>query len=253
MDMRSIQNLYRILQASRNLCVFTGAGISVPSGIPDFRSADGLYNRESGFSVPPEQIISRSFFDAHPTEFYSYYKKNMLFLDAKPNEAHRYFAKLESPMRSVRVVTQNIDGLHTAAGSTEVYELHGSVHRNFCMRCKKRYDARFVAQSVGVPHCSCGGIVKPDVVLYEEPLDEHIVRGAVEAIRRADTLVVVGTSLVVYPAASFLQYFGGKHLVLINRSHTALDGAAELAFYEDVTEVIRALQIFEKTEMNKDS
>ena len=253
MDTRLIQKLHRILHESKNLCVFTGAGISVPSGIPDFRSADGLYNRESGLSVPPEQIISRSFFDAHPTEFYSYYKKNMLFLDAKPNETHRYFAGLESPARSVGVVTQNIDGLHTAAGSTEVYELHGSVHRNFCMRCKKRYDARFVAQSVGVPHCSCGGVVKPDVVLYEEPLDEHIVRGAVDAIRRADTLVVIGTSLVVYPAASFLHYFGGEHLVLINRSRTALDGAAELAFYEDVTEVVRALQAFEKTEMNKDS
>lgn len=242
MDMRSILDLYRILQVSRNVCVFTGAGISVPSGIPDFRSADGLYNRESGFSVPPEQIISRSFFDAHPAEFYSYYKKNMLFLDAQPNAAHRYFAKLESPSRSVSVVTQNIDGLHTAAGSTEVYELHGSVHRNFCMRCKKQYDARFIAESEGVPRCSCGGIVKPDVVLYEEPLDDAVVRGALHAIRRADTLVVVGTSLVVYPAASFIQYFDGKHLILINRSRTALDGTAELTFNEDVTAVVRVLE-----------
>ncbi len=246
LDLKAVQNLYGVLKASRRLCVFTGAGISVPSGIPDFRSADGLYNRKSGYSVPPEQIISRSFFDAHPEEFYAFYKANMLFLDAQPNAAHRYFAKLETPARAVSVVTQNIDGLHTAAGSTAVFELHGSVHRNFCMQCKKSYDAAFVANSKGVPRCTaCGGIVKPDVVLYEEPLDENVVYGAVEAIRRADTLVVVGTSLVVYPAASYLRYFSGAHLILINRSQTALDREAEIAFNADVVEVVRALEALE--------
>ncbi len=241
MDRDDIRKFAGILRESRRLCVFSGAGISVPSGIPDFRSADGLYNRESGLSVPPETIISRSFFDRRPEQFFSYYKQNMLFPDCEPNAAHRFFARLESPSREVSVVTQNIDGLHSAAGSTRVFELHGSVWRNTCMRCGKAYGLEAVIEAEGVPRCACGGMIKPDVVLYEEPLSEAVVRGAVDAIAMADTLVVVGTSLVVYPAASFLRYFTGAHLVLINRGETAVDTRAELVFREDVVEVVRAL------------
>ena len=241
--MDKIERLAEILKQSEDLCVFTGAGISVPSGIPDFRSAHGLYNSDSGYDYPPEQIISRSFFDAKPDLFYQFYKEKMLFPNAQPNDAHRFFASLETADRHVSVVTQNIDGLHQAAGSTDVYELHGSVHRNFCQSCGKAFTLEELLKQPGVPKCDkCGGTIKPDVVLYEEPLNEGVVYGAITAIRRSDVLVVVGTSLVVYPAASYLRFFSGGHLILINKSATAFDNAAEIAINDDVVHVVHQLQ-----------
>ena len=241
--MDKIERLAEILKQSEDLCVFTGAGISVPSGIPDFRSAHGLYNSDSGYGYPPEQIISRSFFDAKPDLFYQFYKEKMLFPNAQPNDAHRFFASLETADRHVSVVTQNIDGLHQAAGSTDVYELHGSVHRNFCQNCGKAFTLEELLKQPGVPKCDkCGGTIKPDVVLYEEPLNEGVVYGAITAIRRSDVLVVVGTSLVVYPAASYLRFFSGGHLILINKSETAFDNAAEIAINDDVVHVVHQLQ-----------
>ena len=241
--MTDIERLAAVLKASRRLVVFTGAGISVPSGIPDFRSADGLYNRDSGLKIRPEEIISRSFFDRDPALFYEFYRSAMIYPDAKPNKAHLFFAALEKDGRDVAVVTQNIDGLHQAAGSTRVFELHGSVLRNLCMSCGAKYGLDAVLTKEKVPHCPrCGGIVKPDVVLYEEPLDMTVVQGAVDAIERADTLVVVGTSLVVYPAASYLRYFRGGNLILINKSATDYDAQADLAFHRDVVEVVKELE-----------
>jgi len=238
-----IERLAEILKQSKHLCVFTGAGISVPSGIPDFRSAQGLYNSDSGYGYPPEQIISRTFFDEKPALFYQFYKEKMLFPNAKPNDAHRFFASLETADRHVSVVTQNIDGLHQAAGSTDVYELHGSVHRNNCMNCGKAYTLKELIAKPGVPRCDkCGGVIKPDVVLYEEPLNEDVVYGAVNAIRKSDVMVVVGTSLVVYPAASYLRYFSGKSLILINKSETAFDRSADIAINDDVVKVVHQLQ-----------
>ena len=241
--MDKTERLADILKQSEDLCVFTGAGISVPSGIPDFRSAHGLYNSDSGYGYPPEQIISRSFFDAKPDLFYQFYKEKMLFPNAQPNDAHRFFASLETADRHVSVVTQHIDGLHQAAGSTDVYELHGSVHRNFCQNCGKAFTLEELLKQPGVPKCDkCGGTIKPDVVLYEEPLNEGVVYGAITAIRRSDVLVVVGTSLVVYPAASYLRFFSGEHLILINKSATAFDNAAEIAINDDVVHVVHQLQ-----------
>lgn len=238
-----ILTLREILKASKNLCVFTGAGISVPSGIPDFRSADGLYNQESGLNIPPEQIISHSFFVRHPKEFYEFYKSKMLYPDALPNAAHRYFAALEKEGKRVSVVTQNIDGLHQKAGSSRVYEIHGSVLRNFCMQCGAEYGVDVVSESDGIPYCKkCGGMIKPDVVLYEEPLDEQVVTGAIHAIEAADTLLVIGTSLVVYPAASYIRFYGGDNLVIINKSKTDYDRFAKLAIYEDIVRGVEDLQ-----------
>lgn len=238
-----IAALREILKNSRNLCVFTGAGISVPSGIPDFRSADGLYNQESGLNIPPEQIISHSFFVRHPKEFYDFYKSKMLYPKAQPNAAHRYFAVLEQNDKRVSIVTQNIDGLHQKAGSSRVYEIHGSVLRNFCMQCGAKYGVDIVSDSEGIPLCKkCGGMIKPDVVLYEEPLDEQVVAGAVRAIEEADTMLVIGTSLVVYPAASYIRFFGGDNLIIINKSKTDYDRFAKLAIYEDIVRVVEDLQ-----------
>ena len=235
--------LKTMIDESRNLCVFTGAGISCPSGIPDFRSADGLYNRESGYMFSPEQIISHSFFLEHTQMFYDFYKSAMLYPDAEPNKAHLYFAKLEEKGKNVTVVTQNIDGLHQAAGSKNVVELHGSVHRNFCTKCKKSFPLEFITQSKGVALCDeCGAVIKPDVVLYAEPLDESVIDRAVSAIENADTLLVIGTSLVVYPAASFVRYFKGDKLVLINKSETSFDRYASLTFNEDVIDVIKKIE-----------
>ncbi len=244
MDISTIQKLNQAIHDSRRICVFTGAGISCPSGIPDFRSADGLYNRESGFNIPPEQIISRSFFNAHTDLFYEFYKSAMLYPDAKPNKAHLYFANLEKQQqKTVSIVTQNIDGLHTAAGSTDVYEIHGSVLRNTCMQCGAHYDVIAVNECEGIPHCDlCGGVIKPDVVLYEEPLDDVVVQGAVEAIAKADMLIIIGTSLVVYPAASYVRYFRGDNLAIINMSETNMDSIANITIYEDVVKVIEELE-----------
>ncbi len=243
MDNSKIEKFREILSESENICVFTGAGISCPSGIPDFRSADGLYHKESKYNFSPEEIISHSFFLSHTDMFYDFYKNSMLYPEAKPNRAHEFFAELEKKGKSVTVVTQNIDGLHQAAGSSDVIELHGSVHRNYCTKCKKFFPLEYVANSDGVPRCDVDGeTVKPDVVLYEEPLLGDSVFRAIGAIEKADTMFVVGTSLVVYPAASYIQYFKGKHLVLINKSQTKYDGIAELTFNDDVVKVVSAVE-----------
>lgn len=235
--------LKEIIENSRNLCVFTGAGISCPSGIPDFRSADGLYSQEDRYRYPPEQIISHSFFYEHTDLFYEFYKSAMLYPDANPNAAHLYFAGLEKTGKNVTVVTQNIDGLHQAAGSSRVFELHGSVHRNYCTECKKSFSLDDIKNSAGIPRCDRdGAVIKPDVVLYEEPLDDTVVNGAVHAIRRADTLIIVGTSLVVYPAASFVRYFTSENLILINKSETSMDSRASLVFNEDIINVVEKIK-----------
>ena len=235
--------LKNMIEKSRRICVFTGAGISCPSGIPDFRSADGLYNRENKYRYSPEEIISHSFFYGHTDLFYDFYKSAMLYPDAKPNAAHLYFAELEQKGKDVTVVTQNIDGLHQAAGSKNVIELHGSVHRNYCTKCKKSFSLEYIKNSKGIPRCDCdSAVIKPDVVLYEEPLDPKAIEDAVSAVENADTLIVVGTSLVVYPAASFVRYFGGDNLVIINKSDTSLDKRASLVFNEDVTDVIKKIR-----------
>lgn len=235
--MNSYEQLKEIIKNSQRIVVFTGAGISVPSGIPDFRSSGGLYAEQYGH-YSPEEIISHSFFVKNPKLFYEFYGSKMVYPNAKPNLAHQYFAQLPNVSA---VVTQNIDGLHQAAGSKNVIELHGSVLRNYCMKCHKYYALKDI-DSKHPSYCSCGGMIKPDVVLYEEPLDERVVYKAVDAIAKADTLIIVGTSLVVYPAASYLRYFQGKHLILINKSSTSYDAQAELVFNEDVIEVIRKIK-----------
>ena len=235
-----LETLQKWIDEGRKIVFFTGAGVSTDSGIPDFRSQDGLYNQQ--YKYPPEQIISHSFFENNPEEFYRFYKDKMLCLDARPNYTHEFMAKLEAKGKSLGVVTQNIDGLHQKAGSKHVYELHGSVLRNYCMDCGKSYSAEYVKNADGVPHCSCGGIIKPDVVLYEEALNEEVVEGAVHAIVSADVLIVLGTSLVVYPAAGLIRYYRGDRLVLINRSTTPYDRSANLliqASFRDVLPKIR--------------
>ena len=228
--------LREILRESSNIVFFGGAGVSTESGIPDFRSVDGLYHMK--YQYPPETIISHSFFVNNPKEFYRFYKDKMLLEGAKPNAAHLALAKLEQMGKLRAVVTQNIDGLHQAAGSKTVYELHGSVMRNYCMRCGKSYSMEYVKHSDGVPKCDCGGTIKPDVVLYEEGLDSAVLQGAVRAIANADTLIIGGTSLVVYPAAGLIDYFGGKHLVVINRDATPRDSAADLLIQDSIGKVL---------------
>ncbi len=242
MEKGKILNLKEIIDKSKNICVFTGAGISCPSGIPDFRSANGLYNEKTKGSYTPEQIISHTFFMSHTEDFYSFYHDKMIYENALPNKAHLYFANLEKNGKDVTVVTQNIDGLHQKAGSTKVLELHGSVHRNFCMSCGKFYDVTAVTGCKGVPLCTCGGIIKPDVVLYEEPLDENCVTKAISAIEKADTMIIIGTSLVVYPAASYVRYFRGENLVILNKTETSCDKTAQLAVYDDIVNVVNELE-----------
>lgn len=240
--MDKYEELKKIIDTSKNTVLFTGAGISCPSGIPDFRSADGLYN-EKGGGYSPEQIISHSFFVAHPKEFYEFYKSKMVYPKAKPNAAHRYFAKLEEEGKLSAIVTQNIDGLHQAAGSKNVLEFHGSVHRNHCMRCGKFFDVNYVMNSSGAPKCDkCGGPVKPDVVLYEEGIDADVFEKSVAAIENAQTVIVVGTSLAVYPAAGLLTGFRGENLVLVNKQATPFDRYATLVFNEDVINVVKRLE-----------
>ncbi len=233
----NIKKLRDILAESSNIVFFGGAGVSTESGIPDFRSVDGLYHMQ--YEYPPETIISHSFFMKKTEEFYRFYKDKMLCLDARPNKAHLALAKLEEMGKLKAVVTQNIDGLHQKAGSRTVYELHGSVLRNYCQRCRTFYDAEYIKAADGVPRCSsCGAVVKPDVVLYEEGLDQKVIRGAVDAIASADTLIIGGTSLVVYPAAGLIDYFEGKHLVVINRDATPRDGMADLVIKQKIGEVL---------------
>ena len=216
--MDKIRQLQDMINESNRIVFFGGAGVSTESNIPDFRSADGLYKQKYRYS--PEQIVSHSFFMQHTEEFYDFYKEKMMFLDAKPNKAHLKLAELEAAGKLTAVITQNIDGLHQAAGSKNVLELHGSIHRNYCMRCQKQYSARFVKESKGIPTCDCGGTIRPDVVLYEEGLDNQIIQKSIRAISEADMLIIGGTSLVVYPAAGFIDYFHGKYLVLINKDAT---------------------------------
>ena len=211
---------------------FGGAGVSTESGIPDFRSTDGLYNQQ--YDYPPEQILSHTFFMRWPEEFFRFYRDKMLAPSAKPNKAHRALAKLEEQGKLTAVITQNIDGLHQMAGSKKVLELHGSVHRNYGMRCHKFHSMEEILHSEGVPRCSCGGIIKPDVVLYEEGLDQQILQESVDQIRRADMLIIGGTSLTVYPAAGLLDYYTGNRLVLINKTATARDGLANLVVNESI-------------------
>lgn len=233
--------LQKIIDDSNNIVFFGGAGVSTESGIPDFRSADGLYHQKYKYS--PEQVVSHSFFMKYPEAFYEFYKDKMMCLDAKPNAAHNKLAELERYGKLKAVVTQNIDGLHQDAGSKIVYELHGSIHRNYCMKCGKFYDAKYVKNSEGVPHCSCGGMIKPDVVLYEEGLDGNVINSAIRAIASADTLIIGGTSLVVYPAAGFIDYFHGKHLVIINKSETGKALNSELSINAPIGEIMSGIVV----------
>lgn len=241
-----IKNFQKIYDNSDSIVFFGGAGVSTESGIPDFRSQDGLYSQQ--WKYPPETIISRSFFDANPVEFYRFYREKLIIKNIEPNTAHFQLAKMEEKGKLKAVVTQNIDGLHQKAGSRNVFELHGSTLRNFCMDCGTEYDINFIAESENspdkLPRCAkCGGLVKPDVVLYEESLDQNVINGAVNAIKNADTLIIGGTSLVVYPAAGLIDYFRGKNIVLINKSATAGDARANLVIHESIGKVLGMLKI----------
>ena len=224
------------IDGSDNIVFFGGAGVSTESGIPDFRSVDGLYNQQ--YKYPPETIISHSFYMRYPEEFYRFYKDRMLFAGALPNGAHKALARLEERGKLKAVITQNIDGLHQMAGSREVLELHGSVHRNYCTRCGQFYNLDYIVKSDGVPHCSCGGVIKPDVVLYEEGLDNRTLQKSVDYIRNADILIIGGTSLVVYPAAGLIDYYRGNKLVLINKAATSRDSQADLVISVPIGEVL---------------
>ncbi len=239
---REMEQLKEWVSASDNIVFFGGAGVSTESGIPDFRSVDGLYNQK--YDYPPETILSHTFFVTRPEEFYRFYQDKMLELDAQPNAAHRKLAELERAGKLKAVITQNIDGLHQAAGSREVLELHGSVHRNYCTKCGKFFDARYVKDCGGVPRCdACGGLIKPDVVLYEEGLDSRTMQDAVDYIRRADMLIIGGTSLVVYPAAGLIDYYRGDKLVLVNKSATAMDRRANLVIQDAIGEVFSQIPV----------
>lgn len=234
--------LNRILRTSRSTVFFGGAGMSTQSGIPDFRSADGIYSQRAQY--PPETIISHSFFLRQPELFFAFYKEKMVFPDAQPNAGHQKLAELERAGRLSGVITQNIDGLHQRAGSQRVLELHGSVHRNYCMDCAKPYGLDFILASPGIPRCeACGGIVRPDVVLYEESLDSGILDASIRLITQADTLIIGGTSLTVYPAAGLSSYFHGNHLVLINKTPTPADSAAELAIHAPIADVLAGVTL----------
>lgn len=233
--------LQEMIGESAHIVFFGGAGVSTESGIPDFRSADGLYREK--YAYPPETILSSDFFFSHTAEFYEYYRAKMLPLSAEPNAAHKKLAEMEAKGKLSAVVTQNIDGLHQKAGSKRVFELHGTVHKNHCLKCGRGYPASFIAASKGVPHCDCGGLIKPDVVLYGEALDEATVEGAVHEIRRADMLIVAGTSLTVYPAAGFVSCFRGKYLVLINRDPTPLDSQCDLVLHGKVGEILSEIRV----------
>ena len=236
-----VKKLQELIDDSSNIVFFGGAGVSTESSIPEFRSADGLYHQQYKYS--PEQIVSHSFFMRNTEGFYEFYKEKMMFLDAEPNPAHLKLAELEEAGKLSAVITQNIDGLHQAAGSRNVLELHGSIHRNYCQKCGEFYDADYVKHSEGIPECRCGGRIKPDVVLYEEGLDSHVIEESIRAISRADTLIIGGTSLIVYPAAGFIDYFRGKHLVVINKSATAREVGAELTVAAPIGEVLGQIQV----------
>lgn len=237
--MSKLETLKSWVQESTRIVFFGGAGVSTESGIPDFRSVDGLYHQK--FEFPPERIISHTFFKSDPEYFFRFYKDKMLPLGYEPNITHKVLANLEQQGKLTGVITQNIDGLHQKAGSVNVQELHGSVHRNYCLRCGKQYDAAFVKCSYGIPRCSCGGIVRPDVVLYEETLDQSTVSSSVELVRNADLFIIGGTSLTVYPAAGLVNYYHGDRMVLINRDHTPYDEQANLVFHNCLGDIFSAL------------
>ena len=237
--MTKLEKLKKWIDESSSIVFFGGAGVSTESGIPDFRSVDGLYNQK--FDYPPETIISRSFYERDPAYFFRFYREKMLPLDHDPNITHKVLAKWEAEGKLSAVVTQNIDGLHQKAGSRAVYELHGSVLRNYCTRCRKFHSAEFVKNAAGIPRCDCGGIVKPDVVLYEEGLDQDTIEKSVMAIRGADLMIVAGTSLTVYPAAGLIRYYRGTRLVLINRDATPYDRYAHLVFHDSLGNIFSQL------------
>lgn len=236
-----IEQLQKIIDESKKVVFFGGAGVSTESGIPDFRSQDGLYHQS--YKYPPETILSHTFFMRQPEEFYRFYREKMLCDTAKPNAAHLKLAEMEAAGKLTAVITQNIDNLHQMAGSKTVWELHGSVHRNYCMKCHRFYGFDEIKQSEGVPRCACGGIIKPDVVLYEEGLDQHVIEESVRAISEADVMIVGGTSLTVYPAAGLLDYFRGNHLVVINKSATSRDRYADLLIQEPIGKVFSGIHL----------
>lgn len=242
--MSQTEELQRIIDESGKIVFFGGAGVSTESGIPDFRSSDGIYKQN--YRYPPEQVISHTFFVRNTEVFYEFYKEKMMFLNAVPNKAHEKLAELEENGKLTAVITQNIDGLHQMAGSKNVLELHGSIHRNYCQKCGKFYDAAYVKSQEGIPKCTCGGIIKPDVVLYEEGLDQDVITRAVRAISEADTLIIGGTSLVVYPAASFVDYFRGRNLILINKGETSRDREANLCIHSAIGEVMGKIKCQKK-------
>ena len=237
--MNELDKLYKVIEESENIVFFGGAGVSTESGIPDFRSVDGLYNQK--YDYPPETILSHSFFMKKTEEFYRFYRDKMLVENVKPNPAHLALAKLEKMGKLKAVITQNIDGLHSDAGSKIVYELHGSVLRNYCMKCGKSYEVSVIMESEGIPRCDCGGIIKPDVVLYEEGLNDEILDGSINSIMAADTLIIAGTSLTVYPAAGLVRYFSGNNLILINRDATPMDREADIVIHDSVGKVLGKL------------
>ncbi|WP_346879645.1 MULTISPECIES: NAD-dependent protein deacylase [unclassified Clostridium] len=234
-----IEKLTQILRNSNNIVFFGGAGVSTESNIPDFRSANGLFNARLNMTLSPEQLVSHTYFIRFPEEFFNFYKAKLIYPEAKPNGAHIALANLEEMGKLKAIITQNIDGLHQAAGSKNVFELHGSIHRNYCIKCNDSYDMNFILNSKGIPTCpKCSGTVRPDVVLYEEGLDESVLKGAIDAISKADTLIIGGTSLVVYPAANLINYFKGKNLVLINKSSTSADSRADLVIHDSIGKVL---------------
>ena len=239
--MTELETLQQYIDEAKSIVFFGGAGVSTESGVPDFRSVDGLYNQK--WKYPPETILSHSFFMAHTGEFYEFYKEKMLFSGVEPNAAHKKLAELEAAGKLTAVITQNIDGLHQAAGSKHVLELHGSVHRNYCRRCRKFYDAKYMKAAIDIPLCDCGGVIKPDVVLYEESLNGDTIEAAVTALHNADLLIIGGTSLAVYPAAGLIQYFGGSRIVLLNRDVTPYDGRATLCIREPIGKVLGQIQV----------
>jgi len=239
--MNDIDKLQKWIDESDNIVFFGGAGVSTESGIPDFRSVDGLYNQQ--YKYPPEIIISHSFFIQNPQEFYDFYKKKMIFLDAKPNKAHLKLTELENKGKLKAVVTQNIDGLHQIAGTKNVLELHGSIHRNYCKKCGKEYSVGEILNSESVPRCECGGIIKPDVVLYEESLDSDILQKSIQYIMDSDMLIIGGTSLAVYPAASLVNYYRKNKLVLINKSSTPYDNRADLLIHGSIGEILGKINV----------
>lgn len=234
-------DLQSMIDESSRIVFFGGAGVSTESGIPDFRSADGLYNQK--YRYPPEQIISHSFFLHNPEEFYRFYRDRMIYQEAKPNAAHLKLAELERAGKLSAVITQNIDGLHTDAGSRNVIELHGSIRRNLCMNCGRPYTLEHIINTSGVPHCECGGVIKPDVVLYEEPLDEDCINRAINAISGADMLIIGGTSLVVQPAAGFIGFFRGRYLAVINKTPTPADKKADIVINASIGETLGAITV----------